>query len=251
MIRRPACFFARRRDSHAGNRFSTPYVPMASADLAQSIFDVTSVAGAQLVAMLMGATLASGGGFFVAWILDRMERKREERSIALVCLDLLSSLSVMTSLAEGARGRGHPYGPFTLRLVRGCQRDLEVYERNRERIADIADPLVRAEIYQCMTRMTLAIDGVLSETESIVSLEDALEAARTKSDAPKIEALSSEREERSARRDGSFDFMMETVREVCAPLSRKLRTIAKAEPQNLAAIVATNAQTLPQAEPKP
>jgi hypothetical protein len=218
---------------------------MASAELTQSIFDVTGAAGAQFIAMLLGAVLASGGGFFVAWLLDRMERKRQERSIALVCLDLLASLSVMTNLADGARGRGAPYGPFTLRLVRGCQRDLDVYERNRERIADISDPLLRAEIYQCMTRMMLAVDGVLSETESIVDLENAIAEARKSGDA-KIDELTRECRERCLRRDSSFDFMMETTRETSATLAAKLHKVAKAAPQNLAAIIATNAQTIPE-----
>ena len=77
-----------------------PSRPMA-ANVTQSIFDVTSAAGAQFLAMIIGAFLASTGGFLVAWLLDRMERKRQERSIALVCLDLLSSLSVLTNCAQG------------------------------------------------------------------------------------------------------------------------------------------------------
>ena len=60
-----------------------------AANVTQSVFDVTSAAGAQFLAMLLGAFLASVGGFFVTWLLDRMERRRQERSIALVCLDLL------------------------------------------------------------------------------------------------------------------------------------------------------------------
>jgi hypothetical protein len=214
---------------------------MATADLTASIFDVTGAAGAQFFAMLMGAVLASGGGFFVAWMLDRMERTRQERSIALVCLDLLTSLGVMTNLAQGARSRGNPYGPFTMRLVRGCMRDLDVYERNRERIADISDPQLRAEIYQCMTRMVLAVDGILSETDMIVALDDSIHIARTNGDEVKLRALTADREERCARRDGSFEFMMDTTKELCSDLSVKLRALAKAEPQNLEAIVAANA----------
>lgn len=60
-----------------------------AANVTQSIFDVTSAAGAQFLAMIIGAFLAS-------------KRKRQERSIALVCLDLLSSLGVLTNLARDA-----------------------------------------------------------------------------------------------------------------------------------------------------
>lgn len=224
---------------------------MGSADLAQSIFDVTSAAGAQLSAMLLGAFLASSGGFVVAWLLDRLARKRQEQSIALVCLDLVTSLGVMVSLAKGARGRGDPYGPFTLRLVRGCLRDLEVYDRNRERIADITDPGLRAEIYQCMARMTLAVDGVLVETDLIVALKDRIDDARLAGKSDKVEDLLHEQEERVQRRDSSFDFMVDTVQELCADLAKKLRAVAKSEPQNLAAIIAANAAAPPPPSPPP
>jgi hypothetical protein len=211
-----------------------------AANTTASIFDVMGVAGAQFVAMIIGAFLASAGGFFVAWLLDRMERKRQERSIALVCLDLLASLSVMTQLAQGARGRGEPYGPVTLRLVRGCQRDLDVYERNRERIADISDPDVRAEIYQCMARVALTIEGVLSETEIITDKDEAIVLAQARGDTVKAEELAAERRDRCDRRDSAFDFLVETMKELSSPLSAKLRAIAKSEGQSLAAIVAAN-----------
>ncbi|MBP6011811.1 MAG: hypothetical protein KBA31_06245 [Alphaproteobacteria bacterium] len=213
-----------------------------AANVTQSIFDVTSAAGAQFLAMIIGAFLASTGGFLVTWLLDRMARKRQERSIALVCLDLLSSLSVLTNLAKDARSRGTPYGPYTMRLVRSCMRDLDVYERNRERIADISDPNARAEIYQCMARMTLAIEGVLAESEMIARSDGLIEAARTVGDLARVEELTLESKERQGRRDISFGFMVDTTEELCGPLSIKLRAIAKSEQQNLAAIVAANAQ---------
>ena len=214
-----------------------------AANVTGSIFDVMGVAGAQFAAMIIGAFLASTGGFFVAWLLDRMERKRQERSIALVCLDLLSSLSVLANLAKDARMRGEPYGPYTIRLVRSCMRDLDVYERNRERIADISDPNARAEIYQCMARMTLSIEGILGETEVIAKTDEAIEAAAAAGDTKKVEELTLGRKERETRRDNSFEFMLETTEELCAPLALKLRAIAKSEPQNLAEIVAANVQS--------
>ncbi len=214
-----------------------------AAGVAQSAFDVMGIVGTQFVAMIIGAFLASAGGFLVAWLLDRMERKRQERSIALVCLDLLSSLSVLSNLAKDARARGNPYGPYTIRLVRSCMRDLDVYERNRERIADIADPNVRAELYTCMARMTLAVDGILAETDVIARTNEEIEVARLRNDTARVQELQQDRSERETRRDISFDFMQGTTQELCGPLSIKLRAIAKSDPQNLAAIVAANAQS--------
>jgi hypothetical protein len=129
-------------------------------------------------------------------------------------------------------------------------RDLEVYERNRERIADISDPSLRAEIYQCMARMTLAVDGVLVETDLIDELKERIEEARIGGKADKAEDLTREQSERAERRDGSFDFMVDTVQELCGDLAKKLRAVAKSEPQNLAAIIAANAAAPPTPPPK-
>src|SRR5690242_18917408 len=121
----------------------------------------------------------------------------------------MASLSVMMHLAQSARGRGDPYGVFTMRLVRSCLRDLDVYERTPERIADISDPETRAEIYQCMTRLTLAHDGILSESyvstkhDETLLEPDGIKPAR-------LAELTKQRDERAWRRDSSFDFMMET-----------------------------------------
>jgi hypothetical protein len=213
---------------------------MASAEITQSIFDLTSAAGAQFFAMLLGAFLASLGGFSVAWVLDRLERKREERSTALVMLDLLTSLNVMTNLARDARGRGDPYGPLTMRLITGCRRDLEVYERNRERIADITDPAVRSQIYTCMTRITMAIEGVLAETESIRTINDTVDNARAHGSSDKLDNLTRERDARVIRRDASFDFMVTSMNETWVPLSARLREIAKSPSGNVAEIVSAN-----------
>ena len=219
-------------------------------DLTQSIFDVAGL-NSQFVAILLGAFLASAGGFLVTWLLDRMERQRQERSIALVCLDLLTSLSVMTQLAQRARSRGDPYGPYTLRLVRGCLRDVDVYERNRERIADISDPEVRAEIYQCMTRLTLSLDGVLSETEIIDRIDQSLLELRISGSPLRVDELTRERDERCGRRDSSFDFMLETTQELGEPLAAKLRVIAKADPHSLQEILSRQTTPGPPANTSP
>jgi hypothetical protein len=217
---------------------------MASAEITQSIFDLTSAAGAQFFAMLLGAFLASLGGFSVAWVLDRLERKREERSTALIMLDLLTTLHVMTNLARDARGRGDPYGPLTMRLITTCRRDLEVYQRNRERIADISDPEVRSQIYTLMVRISMAVDGIVSETEMVASIDEAIEAAHGNDS--KIETLTRDRGARTTRRDASFDFMVSTMNESWDSLSKRLREISNSPSGNVAEIIAGNTASVRQ-----
>jgi hypothetical protein len=215
-------------------------VPVAG-NVTQSAFDLAGT-GAQLFAMLAGAFLASASGLFVAWLLDRMARKRQERSIALVCLDLVASLCVIANLAKESRSRGDPYGPLTMRFVRGCMRDLDVYERNRERIADITDPETRADIYQTMARFTLALEGILGESEIIAGLD--AELAAPAADAAKREAAVAQRQERARNRDASFDFLLDTVTE-CGALSANLRRLAKAEGLSMSDLIARNTQGAP------
>ena len=217
------------------------------ASVAQSIFDIAG-GGAQLAAMLTGAFLASAGGFFVAWLLDRMQRKRQGKSIALVCLDLLTTLAVITNLAKDSRTRGDPYGPLTVRFLRRCHRDLDVYERNRERIADIDDAPLRSEIYQCMARYVLTVDSILSETDIIAKLDDALADARKEGDNIKLEHLAHRRQTHAVRRDASFDFLMEIVAS-SDPVSSKLRQLTKAPPAALSDIVARNLPSQPAPPP--
>lgn len=212
-----------------------------TANVAQSIFDLAG-AGAQLAAMLTGAFLASASGFFVAWLLDRMQRKRQERSIALVCLDLLTGLAVILNLAKDSLGRGDPYGPVTMRFLRRAHRDLDVYERNRERIADIDDPSLRSEIYQCMARYVLVLDGILNETEIIEKFDGLIAEARKPNDNAQMDDLIRQRAERQTRRTAAFDFLMETVAE-SQPLSVKLRAVAKARAIDLSAMIARNLPT--------
>lgn len=206
-----------------------------AAELTQSIFDIAG-AYSQIFAMLMGAFLASAGGFMVTVLLDRLERHREERSIALVCLDLLTSMQVVAKLAERSRGRGDPYGPVTLRLIRRMLRDVDVYERNRERIADIRDADLRAEVYAYMARTTMAIEGVIYETDTISTLDERIQFLRFDGHDAKADELGLKKSESEQRRTGSFDFLIEEIADSPALVAR-LRAVAGSDGHRLSEIV--------------
>ena len=44
---------------------------------------------------------------------------------------LLASLRLLIRATEDAHGRGDPFGPLIMRLLRGCRRELDAYERSR------------------------------------------------------------------------------------------------------------------------
>lgn len=220
-----------------------------AAELTQSIFDIAG-AYSQIFAMLMGAFLASAGGFMVTVLLDRLERQREERSIALVCLDLLTSMQVISKLAERSRGRGDPYGPVTMRLVRRMLRDVDVYERNRERIADIRDADLRAEVYAYMARTTMAIEGVIFESETISSLDERIQFLRFDGHDAKADELAVRRTESDQRRTGSFDFLVEEINDSPTLITR-LRAVAGSDGHRLSEIVERQTAANARAQPEP
>jgi hypothetical protein len=146
----------------------------------------------------------------------------------------------MTNLAREARGRGDPYGPLTMRLITTCRRDLEVYQRNRERIADISDPEVRSQIYTLMVRISMALDGIVSETEMVATIDQAIETARAGGNDNKVDGMMRDRGARATRRDASFDFMVSTMNETWDPLSKRLREISKSPSGSVDEIIAAN-----------
>ena len=51
--------------------------------------------------------------------------------------EYLAALKLTVKLADEVRGRGEPYGPVTLQIVRAAQRETQIYDRNRESLFDV------------------------------------------------------------------------------------------------------------------
>src|SRR5579864_2133002 len=120
---------------------------------------------AQLVAVVIGAFLATIGGFMASQIEHGVRRRERERSAALLIGEILAVLRLIIGLADQARQRGDPYGPVTMRLVRAAHREADTYDRNRETLFDLRDPSIRARIHTLLVRLTLSLDGVLDAHE--------------------------------------------------------------------------------------
>lgn len=124
-----------------------------------------------LLAVIVGAVLATVGGF-AATRLDELVRRRErERAAARLFGEILSVLALLTRIADEARGRGEPFGPLTLRLLRAVRREAEVYDRNRESLYDLRDVRLRARIHTVLVRVTLGLEGVFDSTADLASAE--------------------------------------------------------------------------------
>jgi hypothetical protein len=177
-----------------------------------------------LSAVVIGAVLATAGGFVANQLEGFIRRRERERSAALLFGEILSVIELIAGLAVESRGRGEPYGPFTMRLLRAVRRETDAYDRNREALYDLRDAKIRARIHTLMVRLILSMDGFYDSADQIAALRgdaivlDPASAAWAEVMA-QIEVVAENRET-------SFDFAMGTVDQI-GPLLAELQPLAK------------------------
>ena len=177
-----------------------------------------------LLAVIVGAVLATLGGFVATQLEAVMRRRERERAAALLFGEILSVLELITVMANEARGRGEPYGPLTMRLLRAVRREIETYDRNREALYDLRDAKVRGQIHALMVRVTLALEGVADATAQIALAETATAAPGL--DGPARAEAMARLEALLENREGAFDFAVEAVGRV-PPIVAILQPLAK------------------------
>ncbi|HLI67590.1 MAG TPA: hypothetical protein VKU90_14600 [Caulobacteraceae bacterium] len=168
--------------------------------------------GDTLGAVIIGAVLATLGGFIATRFEAHLRRRERQRSAALLFGEVLSVIELLTSLADESRGRGDPYGGFTLRLTRALRAEIEVYDRNRESLYDLSDPAARARIHSLVARMMLTLEGFFDLTEEIKLAEAALGAMAA--DEPARAATSERLAVLREQRGQQFDFVVETAGDI-------------------------------------
>ena len=168
--------------------------------------------GDTLTAVIIGAVLATVGGLAATQLEGRLRRRERERSAALLFGEVLSAIELLATLANDARGRGEPYGGFTMRMTRALRRETEVYDRNRETLYDLRDATARARIHSLMARLTLSLDGIFELTEEIALAEAAFGPMAP--DDPATAEASARLEALREQRGLAFDFAVETAGEI-------------------------------------
>ena len=184
-----------------------------------------------LTAVVAGAVLATAGGFIGTQIEHRVDTRRRERQAALFFGEIMSLLGVTVGTAKRARGIGDPFGPVTMRLLRMIRRELDVYDRNRERLFELRDPAMRARIHTTLLRTMMGVEGAL---ESAAEATDIQTELQTNPDlpAPRREHLEARLAERLRLRDGGFDFLVEAA-EQASRLTKELEPIARVDFEKL------------------
>ncbi|MGC8535098.1 MAG: hypothetical protein ACP5QR_06130 [Rhizomicrobium sp.] len=152
--------------------------------------------------VVLGAALATLGGFAATQIERMVLRRERERSAALLFGELIVTMSILIDEAKAARSRGEPYGMYTMRLLRSVHRELEIYERNRERLGDLEHAALRGRVYNFMVRLSIALEGIFDTTHELRELQLR---------APGGDAQKLRQKELEDLRDQGFSFMLATA----------------------------------------
>lgn len=172
-----------------------------------------------LMGVAVGAVLATMGGLLGGQIENRLNRREREQSAALLFGEILAALRLIVRLADESRGRGDPYGPVTMRIVKAAARETQIYDRNRETLFAVRDPVLRARTHVLLIQMTLTLEAALEANEALKAADAAQAAGH---DARHVEAR---RAAATAERQNSFDFMLELHAEL-PPLIARFETLA-------------------------
>ena len=167
-----------------------------------------------LWAVFLGAILATAGGLAGSQLERILERGHRQRDAALLFGEIFSTLKLIIDLAVQSRAVGDPYGPITMRFLRAARRELDIYDRNREQLYALTEPMLRARIHRDAVRLSMPLEGIFDSTREIETIEAQLKT-------PNL--LPEDREELQRRidtikqnRDSGFDFVRDTAAELTA-----------------------------------
>jgi hypothetical protein len=184
-----------------------------------------------LTAVVAGAVLATAGGFIGTQIEHRVDTRRRERQAALFFGEIMSLLSVSVGAAKRAYGIGDPFGPVTMRILRTIRRELDIYDRNRERLFELSDPALRARIHTILLRTTMGVEGALESATEAADIQAEFQTSPDMTDTRR-EHLEAKLAQRLRLRDGGFEFLIEAS-EQAAKLAKELEPIARVDFEKL------------------
>ncbi len=135
-----------------------------------------------LVAVLVGALLATLGALAVDLVQERLGRRRRQRDAARFFGEIMTSVDQIFDLACESQKIGDPWGAYTQRLFEIVSREASVYERNRERLFDIWDIELRFAINGHILRATVPIASIVQQSDQIEAIQARLDEDETLSD---------------------------------------------------------------------
>lgn len=179
-----------------------------------------------IIAVVIGAVLATGGALIAEIWQDKLGRGRRERDAARFFGEIVSSAGQIFDLACRSQTIGERWGPVTLNFYKVALREAAIYERNRERLFDLQDMELRFALHGHVLRFTVAIESCIDLSEEIEEAEARVSSSDGVSDAER-DKLKEQIEALRARREASLD-AAEARREVAPEMLSQLEQIAGA-----------------------
>ena len=162
--------------------------------------------------IFLGAMLATAGGLAATQMESHFERRRRAQQAAMFFGEVLTTMHIILDIAHRTHGRGDPFGPITMRMLRAAKREIEIYDRNRETLFDLGDPKLRSRIHTLILRLNAPLEGVFDAADELRNVEFKLKSA---------DLTPAQREDMEARvvalglnREGGYEFAMETAAQI-------------------------------------
>jgi len=139
----------------------------------QSVFDFIDNLDT-LLAVIIGAVLATGGAMVAELVQDRLSQKRKERDAARFFGEILSSVDLILDRAIASMEFGERWGDVTQRLFRTALNEAGIYERNRERLFEIRDIDLRRLIHLHFLTEMVPLVALIDKCREISEVEKEL-----------------------------------------------------------------------------
>lgn len=169
----------------------------------QSVFDFIDNLDT-LLAVIIGALLATGGAMVAELVQDRLGQKRKERDAARFFGEILASVDSILDRAFASMEIGDRWGDVTVRLFRTALNEAGIYERNRERMFEIRDIELRRDVHIHFLTEMVPLVALNEDSKEIADISKELKHAEMLSDNRRA-TLMEELEELQQSREGALD----------------------------------------------
>lgn len=169
----------------------------------QSVFDFIDNLDT-LLAVIVGAVLATGGAMIAELVQDRLGQKRKERDAARFFGEILATVDRILDRAVASMAVGDRWGDVTVRLFRTALNEAAIYERNRERLFELRDMQLRQDIHTHFLTEMVPLVALTEDSREIAELEKQLKHGESLS-ASQRETLEDDLEALLATREGALN----------------------------------------------
>ncbi len=128
-----------------------------------------------LLAVIIGAVLATGGAMIAELVHDRLNQKRKERDAARFFGEILATVDLILDRAISSMDLGERWGEITVRLFRTALNEAGIYERNRERLFEIRDIELRRRIHLHFLTEMVPLVALVETSREIKALQKELQ----------------------------------------------------------------------------